>query len=68
MKWVVVRGAKNPNELDVNEGGAGGVLDVVMERFEVPSTLTVSLPIVLSFGSLFVSKLQRNTMSSRPLH
>jgi len=46
---VVVRGAKNQKGLDAKELGVGGVLDVVMERFEVPSTLTVSLHISFFF-------------------
>lgn len=49
VKWVVVRGAKNQKGLDAKELGVGGVLDVVMERFEVPSTLTVSVRIFFFF-------------------
>jgi hypothetical protein len=42
VKWVVVRGGKDQKDLGANEANIGRVLDVVMERFEVPSTLTVS--------------------------
>ena len=54
VKWVVVRGAKNQKGLDAKELGVGGVLDVVMERFEVPSTLTVSIRIFFFFVLIFV--------------
>ena len=47
---MVVRGGKDQKDLDRNEPGAG-VLDVVMEKFEVPSTLTVSFRTVLRFRS-----------------
>lgn len=44
VKWIVVRGERGPRDLDV---GVERVLDVVMERFEVPSTLIVSLHFIL---------------------
>lgn len=52
MKWVIVRGGKDRKDLERNEPGVG-VLDVVMEKFEVPSTLTVSLRVALLFRSSF---------------